>query len=281
MTKQRKSGKRPPAKKAPVKASASGSSASSVSLPALGSRRAWSATARFGAVIVAVACVLFYMNIKDVYEAQNSALAATESNSQVTVERGDAALAFRPVEGMGDTGFIFYPGGKVEYEAYAPLMQQMAQRGIFCVLVEMPFELAILEKSAAGVYPADYPEITNWVIGGHDMGGRMAASYAAKNAESLSGLVLLGAYSSKDLTQSCLPVLSITAELDTVVDENKMERNRENLPEDTLEKTIAGGNHSGFGDYGLQEKDTQATITAAQQQEQTAQIIADWIAALP
>ena len=141
MTKQRKSGKRPPAKKAPVKASASGSSASSVSLPALGSRRAWSATARFGAVIVAVACVLFYMNIKDVYEAQNSALAATESNSQVTVERGDAALAFRPVEGMGDTGFIFYPGGKVEYEAYAPLMQQMAQRGIFCVLVEMPFEL--------------------------------------------------------------------------------------------------------------------------------------------
>ena len=97
----------------------------------------------------------------------------------------------------------------------------------------------------------------------------MAASYAAKTAESLSGLVLLGAYSSKDLTQSGLPVLSITAELDTVVDENKMERNRENLPEDTLEKTIAGGNHSGFGDYGLQEKDTQATITAAQQQART------------
>ena len=66
------------------------------------------------------------------------------------------------------------------------------------------------------------------------MGGRMAASYAAKNAESLSGLVLLGAYSSKDLTQSGLPVLSITAELDTVVDENKMERNRENLPEGHL-----------------------------------------------
>lgn len=281
MTKQRKSGKRPPVKKAPVRTASSSSPSASASLPALGSRRAWSATARFVAVIVAVACVLFYMNIKDVYEAQTSALAATESTAQVTVERGDAALAFRPVAGAGDTGFIFYPGGKVEYESYAPLMQQLAQRGVFCVLVEMPFELAILEKSAAGVYPADYPDIANWAIGGHDMGGRMAASYAAKNAESLSGLVLLGAYSSKDLTQSGLPVLSITAELDTVVDENRMEKYKENLPEDTVEQTIAGGNHSGFGDYGLQDGDTEATIPAAQQQEQTAQIIADWIAALP
>ena len=166
MTKQRKSGKRPPVKKAPVRTASSSSPSASASLPALGSRRAWSATTRFGAVIVAVACVLFYMNIKDVYEAQTSALAATESTAQVTVERGDAALAFRPVAGAGDTGFIFYPGGKVEYESYAPLMQQLAQRGVFCVLVEMPFELAILEKSAAGVYPADYPDIANWSSAG-------------------------------------------------------------------------------------------------------------------
>ena len=44
---------------------------------------------------------------------------------------------------------------------------------------------------------------------------------------------------------------------------------------------MPGGNHSGFGDYGLQDGDTEATIPAAQQQEQTAQIIADSIAALP
>ena len=86
MTKQRKSGKRPPVKKAPVRTASSSSPSASASLPALGSRRAWSATTRFVAVIVAVACVLFYMNIKDVYEAQTSALAATESTAQVTVE---------------------------------------------------------------------------------------------------------------------------------------------------------------------------------------------------
>ena len=35
-------------------------------------------------------------------------------------------------------GLIFYPGGKVEYTAYLPLMESLAQKGILCVLVRMP-----------------------------------------------------------------------------------------------------------------------------------------------
>ena len=46
-------------------------------------------------------------------------------------------------------GLIFYPGGKVEYTAYLPLMESLAQKGILCVLVRMPFNLAVLDVNAA------------------------------------------------------------------------------------------------------------------------------------
>ena len=46
-------------------------------------------------------------------------------------------------------GFIFYPGGKVETSAYEPLMQACAAQDILCVLVSMPFHLAVFDKNAA------------------------------------------------------------------------------------------------------------------------------------
>ena len=108
----------------------------------------------------------------------------------------------------------------------------------------------------------------------------MAADYAAKHPEELTGLVLLGAYASKDLSGSNLPVLSIVGEFDTVIDRDKLEQNRIYLPQSAQELTISGGNHAGFGSYGKQDKDGQATITAAEQQEQTAQLIASWMSSL-
>lgn len=56
-------------------------------------------------------------------------------------------LAFAPES--PDTGFIFYPGGKVEYTAYIPLMERLASEGILCVLVKMPGHLAVLDRDAA------------------------------------------------------------------------------------------------------------------------------------
>ena len=46
-------------------------------------------------------------------------------------------------------GFIFYPGGKVGYTAYAPLILALAEQDILCVLLEMPFNLAVLDSLAA------------------------------------------------------------------------------------------------------------------------------------
>ena len=45
-------------------------------------------------------------------------------------------------------GFIFYPGVKVEANAYQPLMAELAREGVLCVLVEMPFNLAVFDINA-------------------------------------------------------------------------------------------------------------------------------------
>ena len=81
----------------------------------------------------------------------------------------DGTMVFKPESAT--KGFIFYPGGKVEHSAYQPLMAACAQKGILCILVQMPFNLAVLDINAAEGIQAQYPEIETWYIGGHFHGG--------------------------------------------------------------------------------------------------------------
>ena len=176
-----------------------------------------------------------------------------------------------------EIGFIFYPGGKVEHTAYEPLMAQLAEDGIFCVLTEMPFHLAVLDMNAADDIFALYPEIERWYIGGHSLGGAMAACYAAENVDRLEGLVLLGAYSSEDLTATDLRVISLYGSEDKVMNREKYDEYRGNLPADLTETVIAGGCHAYFGMYGEQEGDGAPAICAEEQITLTAEYITQWI----
>ncbi|MBQ3601265.1 MAG: alpha/beta hydrolase, partial [Lachnospiraceae bacterium] len=112
---------------------------------------------------------------------------------------------------------MFYPGGKVEYTAYLPLMNSLAEEGILCVLLKMPFNLAVLDMNAADGIQEQFPEIENWYIGGHSLGGAMAASYLETHANDYQGLILLGSYSTADLSTTELEVLSIYGSEDTVL----------------------------------------------------------------
>lgn len=220
-----------------------------------------------------IACAIY---LNDYYHAAQAAFAATGSSSMITVEtRRDGSLVFRPKDAKA--GLIFYPGGKVEYTAYAPLMQSCAERGILCVLIKMPGNLAVLDQNAADGIPADFPEVADWYIGGHSLGGAMAASYAAEHTENLRALVLLAAYSTKDISNSGLKVLCISGSADGVLDRNKYEKYRKNLPQASMELVIQGGCHSGFGCYGPQDGDGTPSISAQEQIVITADAIAQLI----
>lgn len=90
---------------------------------------------------------------------------------------------------QSETGLIFYPGAKVEETAYAPVMDGLAQQGIFCVTVKMPAHLAIFKPNAADEVRQEFGEVKHWYLAGHSLGGAMAGSYAAKHESELAGLI--------------------------------------------------------------------------------------------
>ena len=215
------------------------------------------------------ACAIY---LCDYYRADLDAIGAFMPQGTTWKEEPDGTIIFEP-EGA-TKGLIFYPGGKVEYTAYVPLMQACAEEGILCVLVEMPFHLAVFDINAADGIQEEYPEIEDWYIGGHSLGGSMAASYLASNAEDYEGLILLGSYSTADLSGTDLAVLSVFGSEDTVMNREKYEENRSNLPSGFTEYVIHGGCHAYFGMYGAQEGDGSPTITNEDQIRLTVENIA-------
>ena len=219
-------------------------------------------------VILAVGAI--YIN--DYYHADETALAvlASSETDAVIVSEKDGMTVFLP-RGGSDTGVIFYPGGKVECRAYAPLLYRCAELGITCVLVEMPGNLAVLDMNAADGIVERYTHVNTWYLAGHSLGGAMAASYLAEHSDIYEGIILLAAYATEPLHSE--RVLSIYGSEDGVLNMEKYEVNRVNLPEHLTELIIEGGCHAYFGAYGVQDGDGTPSITAEEQWEITARAI--------
>lgn len=229
------------------------------------------------AAVLIVCCGAVGIYAADYYRMDFPAAQAMLNSDTVDVSQytGSSNRAeFVPKQ--ANAGFIFYPGGKVEYTAYAPLMRALAEQGILCVIPKMPLNLAVLDMDAAENILALYPEIDTWYIGGHSLGGSMAASFAAES-DAFEGLILLASYSTADLTESDLKVLSIYGTEDGVLNMEKYEEYRPNLPDDTTELTIEGGNHAQFGSYGPQDGDGIAAVSSEEQLQLTAEAIINCI----
>ena len=230
------------------------------------------------ALLIALAVLLVFTAVFGIYAGDyyHADLDAIQNNSlRMDYERmerlEDGSLVFYPA--AYDSAVIFYPGGKVEALAYIPLMESLAEEGVLTVLMPMPFNLAVLAKDAAAGIPEQFPEVESWYMAGHSLGGSMAASFAAENTAWVDGLILLAAYSTDPVA---LPVLSIYGSNDGVLNMEKYEKYRANLP-DLTEQIIDGGNHAGFGFYGPQEGDGEASISRQEQIEQTARLMAEFV----
>ncbi len=216
----------------------------------------------------------FMIYASNYYHAEDVAIEAAIIDSGIDISNKDGAMIFDP--GNADTALILYPGGKVEYTAYEPLMIKIAQKGILCILPKMPLNLAVFDSNAADAYLSDYPEISRWYVGGHSLGGSMAASYASKNSSKLNGLILLASYSTADLSSNGMKVMSIYGSKDGILNKVAYQKYKSNLPENYTELVLEGGNHAGFGCYGPQKGDGIADITSEQQQTDTAEAVAEF-----
>ena len=197
------------------------------------------------------------------------ALAALKSDARVSVTSGQW-LVFIPATSQPTTGFILYPGGRIDDRAYARAAHQIAAQGYLVVIVRMPLNLAVFGINAAQGVQAAYPQIRDWAIGGHSLGGSMAAAFAKTHPGAVQGLVLWASYpaSSDDLSHSGLQVISIYASQDGLATREKIKTSRSLLPADTTWVQITGGNHAQFGWYGAQPGDNPASISRSDQQAQ-------------
>ena len=200
------------------------------------------------------------------YPADEKAAAALVSDPEVTVENSVYGYF---LDGSGsDDLLIFYPGGKVDERAYAPLLRRLAEEGVDVALLKVPFHLSVFSMNKAdAVNMSSYKHV--WT-GGHSLGGVIAGRYAASHPDRIEGVILLASYADKPLPQKALLVSGTN---DQVMKRDRYEQNKINLPAGYQEVLIPGGNHAGFGCYGAQKGDGTAEITPEAQQEETAEQI--------
>ncbi|MFD1317148.1 alpha/beta fold hydrolase [Loigolactobacillus zhaoyuanensis] len=175
---------------------------------------------------------------------------------------------------------IFYPGALVEPASYSVWAQQVAAAGYPVYIVHFPMDLAVLAPNQADNILKNSQR--NYVIGGHSLGGVMASRYAQRHQERLKGVFFLASYPDKkgSLRSTVLPVLSITASRDGVLNQTAYRAAQQDLPRSTTRVQIKGGNHAGFGSYGTQKGDHTATISNQEQQRQVAQNLIKWLQGL-
>jgi hypothetical protein len=199
----------------------------------------------------------------------DEALAAIQPDNQVDVSTS-SWMEFQPRQSQPQVGLILYPGGRVDHRSYAPIARQIAGQGYLVVIARMPLNLAIFNPNKAKDIIAAHPNIDAWAVGGHSLGGAMAAAFSSSNAELVEGLVLWAAYppTSSDLSLLPLQVASIYGTRDNVLSLEQLEDTRALLPENTYWTVMEGGNHAQFGWYGNQPGDGSASISREEQQEQ-------------
>ncbi|WP_159887291.1 alpha/beta fold hydrolase [Paenibacillus puerhi] len=211
------------------------------------------------------------------YKPDERAIAALHSGGSLKTVEQPGWIGFIP-ERRTEPSVLFYPGGLVQAESYAPLARALAWSGHAVYIIRMPLNLAVLGGDRALPVIDSEPD-ASFVIGGHSLGGVMASRFAVSHPDRIKGVYFLGSYPDPKgaLADVDMPVLSVTGSLDGVLNRDKYEKARSLLPASAQHVKIEGGNHSQFGSYGLQKGDQPASITPDEQQQRIVQELEAWL----
>lgn len=217
-------------------------------------------------IIIAVASFIYF---NDYYHADSTALEYVNGSENVSVIKTANGVL---LDGQGnDSALIFYPGAKVEYTSYLPLMNEIANGGVDAYIVEMPLNIAFFGANSADDIIKD-GNYSHYFMSGHSLGGVVASGYAEDH--NISGLILLAAYPTDEID---IPTLSIYGSNDTVLKLDDYNKAKPLIKGNFTEFVIEGGNHAQFGNYGNQSGDGMASINSTLQQKETADEIVSFI----
>ncbi|MBR2564146.1 MAG: alpha/beta hydrolase [Paenibacillus sp.] len=227
--------------------------------------------------LIVIGCGYVAWKLLTPYGPQEAAQAAMQTSDGVTVSEQENWIDFKPAKPAGKS-VLFYPGGLVKPESYAPLAHELAAAGHHTIIAKMPVNLAVIKPNLADDIFAAYPD-EEFVMGGHSLGGSMAARYAVAHPDALQGIFFLASYPDEkgSVKNLGIPALSILGTNDGVVNMAKYQEGRMYLPTDTVYYTIEGGNHAQFGDYGHQKGDSEPTTSGEDQLNQTVKTLLSWL----
>lgn len=235
--------------------------------------------------LVLVAGAAFVVWALTPHRAEPGPLAAAREDPGVLVERRDGAVVVAPTGGGSETGVVFYSGARVEADAYVAVWAPVVARtGATVVLPDLRLNLALLDSARAENAVEAAPEVSEWYLGGHSMGGAFAAQHLGTgdgDAE-WAGLVLWASYAieSADLAErDDLRVLSVAGGRDGVLLPDEVEERRPNLPEGAVVEVIEGMNHAQFGAYGDQAGDEEPELTNDQAHQALTEVTAAFLEA--
>ncbi|TFB85281.1 alpha/beta hydrolase [Cryobacterium algoricola] len=191
--------------------------------------------------------------------AVEPALSAMDSDTSVTVTETADQIVLQPTGAASDVGVFFQSGARVDARAYAAVLRPLAEAGHVVVIPKQPVGIAFLSTGAFGSARAGHPPVTRWVIGGHSLGGTVAAmdaqSFAGASTDPVVGLMFFASYPANDLSGLDARVLSISGTNDGLATPEKVTASKASLPADARFLAIEGGVHAFFGDYGPQSGD--------------------------
>jgi len=232
---------------------------------------AWRLVGRGLLLVVAVGWVAAMVWLRP-FAALQPALTAMRSDGAVTVTESATRIVLAPAAGGGPTsttGVFFQPGARVDARAYAAVLRPLAGAGHPVVIAKQPLGIAFLALSAFDGARSALPEVQRWVVGGHSLGGTVAAMQAdAADADRTApavGLLLYASYPAGDVRGSLTAAVeSVSGSKDGLATPAKIQASRADLPADATFTVIEGGSHAQFGAYGDQPGDGIPTITDEQ-----------------
>ncbi|SFQ18367.1 Alpha/beta hydrolase family protein [Butyrivibrio proteoclasticus] len=235
--------------------------------------------------VIIVAAIGFKIYTKGYYKADMDTITAIETRLEGSVNSysDENGMVFLPETSVPKAVIVFYPGGKVECQAYSGLMYEIASRGYICILPRMPENLAFLRINAVEKITANYMDDVDsvknldWYIAGHSLGGVAASLYLEDKTDDYAGIILCASYPNADFSDKDIRLLSIYGAEDKVLKADAYENSKAYWPEDSEEYIIEGGIHSFFGCYGIQDGDGTPKISNTEQISETADMIASWI----
>ena len=250
--------------------------------PERGRARRW--WLRVPLILVSVVAVGVVAWLKP-FTAVEPALAAMQSDAKVNVAEYPTQIVLTPSGSLSTTAVFFQPGARVDARAYAAILRPLAEAGHIVVIPKQPIGIAFLATTAFESAQSAYPDVTSWVVGGHSLGGTVAAIDADDHdgdaTSPVVGLLLYASYPASDMSGTLTAsVLSISGSEDGLATPAKIDAAKPDLPQATTYTVIQGAVHAFFGDYGPQPGDGTPTISHDRARSEISQASVTWVTTL-